>query len=278
MIETDLQMAARSIRASTLFMIHSAGSGHPGGSLSCADLIAYIFQHKIGRLGATGEGKFVLSKGHAAPALYGAAWYFGIIPGRDVLGFRKINSILQGHPHVGSTPWVTTSTGSLGQGFSVAIGLAMGFRHKGSVGPSYVLVGDGELQEGEIWEGAMCAGHYGLDNLVAIVDYNKMQSDDCNENIMGLDPLADKWKAFRWHVVEIDGHDFDEIDYAFKEAESVRGQPTLIIAHTQKGRGVDFMEGVPSWHGSVKLKDSELERGLASLGFSVEEVQRWFMK
>jgi len=179
---------------------------------------------------------------------------------------------MQGHPSVVTTPWVETSTGSLGQGFSAAIGMALGHIYKNELTRIFVMLGDGELQEGEIWEGAMCAAHYKLDNLCAIVDYNKMQSDDLNENIMGLEPLRAKWEAFNWHVIEIDGHDFDQIESAFEQANETKGKPTVIIAHTIKGKGVSFMEGQPAWHGSVTLRPEELEQALRDLGTPEEDI------
>jgi len=263
---------SKRLRVGSLVAIYHAGSGHPGGALSAADLISYI----CGRLLAwpTSNGndrardRFVLSKGHACAVLYAAAAECGLIPHRMLLTFRKLGSPLQGHPHVLDAPWVETSTGSLGQGFSAAIGMALGLRYQRSHARVYAMLGDGELQEGEVWEGAMCAGHYKLDNLCAIVDYNTLQSDDSNENIMGVAPLRAKWEAFRWHVIEIDGHDFDQINAAFTEAKKTSLKPTMIIANTIKGRGVSFMEGSPLWHGSVKLRDEELAMALRELGVS----------
>jgi transketolase len=253
--------------------IYHARSGHPGGSLSCADLLTALFAAGVGRVGAGGtKQRLVLSKGHASPALYAAAAEYGLISHADLLSFRKLHGKLQGHPHVGTTAWVETSTGSLGQGFSVAIGMALGCRHQGQADRIYVVLGDGELQEGEVWEGAMCAAHHGLGNLCAIIDYNKMQSDDRNENIMDLEPLRAKWEAFNWHVVEIDGHDFEQIGAAFAEAAATHSQPTVIIAHTIKGQGVSFMAGVPAWHGSVTLSCEELKLALRDLGTPEDEV------
>jgi transketolase len=173
------------------------------------------------------------------------------------------------------TPWVEASTGSLGQGFSVGIGMAMGFRHQQDPSRVYIVLGDGELQEGEVWEGAMCASHHKLDNLCAIVDYNKLQSDDLNANIMGLEPLRSKWEAFNWHVLEIDGHDFEQIEQAFATAKEIKDKPTVIIAHTIKGNGISFMAGVPAWHGSVKLRPEELEQALDDLGVHPMEISKY---
>lgn len=256
-----------SIRADTVASIYHAGSGHPGGALSCVDILAVLFGvNSSNKLFEPKKDRFVLSKGHACPALYAVAAHLGWIPKTDIPLLRKLGSPLQGHPDVGTTPWVETSTGSLGQGFSVAVGMAMGFRHRNDAARTYVVVGDGELQEGEIWEGAMCAAHYKLHNLCAIVDYNKLQSDNSNENIIGLEPLRAKWEAFNWKVLEVDGHNPQQINQAFISAEASCDAPTVVIAHTVKGKGVSFMEGVPAWHGSVKLRTTELELALHDLG------------
>ena len=275
----NVRWLATRIRCGRLIMIYHAGSGHPGGSLSCADLLAYLWTKELDwePLNSGNEDerdRFILSKGHACPALYAVVAEVGLIPHSMLLNLRKLGSPLQGHPHVLDTPWVETSTGSLGQGFSVSIGMALGLRYKGSSARVYVMLGDGELQEGEIWEGAMCAGHYKLETLCGIVDYNKMQSDDLNENIMGLEPLRAKWEAFRWHVIEIDGHDFEQIGAAFAQARQTNGKPTIIIAHTIKGKGVSFMEGSPLWHGSVKLRNEELVQALRDLGTPENEIRR----
>jgi|HubBroStandDraft_1064217.scaffolds.fasta_scaffold00112_2 transketolase len=273
---SKLEDLSKRLRICSLVAIYHAGSGHPGGALSAADLISYICGHLLAWPPSNGNGRagdrFVLSKGHACPVLYAAAAECGLIPHRMLLTFRKLGSPLQGHPHVLDAPWVETSTGSLGQGFSAAIGMAMGLRYQRSQARVYAMLGDGEMQEGEVWEGAMCAGHYKLDNLCAVVDYNKLQSDDSNENIMGIAPLRAKWEAFRWHVIEIDGHDVNQIDAAFTEAKQTAVKPTIIIAHTLKGRGVSFMEASPLWHGSVKLRDEELATALQELGVSERQV------
>ena len=269
---------ARQIRIGSLITIYHAGSGHPGGSLSAADLLAVLWGQELRGYGS-GEvsperDRFILSKGHACPALYAAAAEVGLLSKSQLLTLRKLGSALQGHPHVRDLPWVETSTGSLGQGFSAAIGMAMGLRYLGRSGRVYVLLGDGELQEGEVWEGAMCAAHHRIDNLCAMIDYNKMQSDDLNEHIMGLEPLRAKWEAFGWHVIEIDGHDHQDIVAACEEAKVVKEQPTVIVAHTIKGRGVSFMEGNPSWHGSVKLRKEELEAALEDLSVQHDDIRK----
>jgi transketolase len=223
----------------------------------------------------------VLSKGHACPALYAALHMRGFFDRAALGSFRRVGGLLQGSPAT-SIPGVDATCGSLGQGFSIAIGLAIGCKVSETVvGESqtsdtviaeprasrvYVMIGDGELQEGQIWEGAMAAGHYQLANLCAIVDYNKMQSDDFNERVMRLEPLGAKWRAFNWNVRAIDGHNFDEIAAAFAAAREESDKPTVIIAHTTKGKGVSYMEGVPSWHGSVTMKPEEIRQALADLG------------
>jgi transketolase len=275
-----LQALSTRLRIGSLVAIYHAGSGHPGGALSAADLMAYISSQvltwppnqKTTNGTALTRNRFVLSKGHSCPVLYAAAAEAGLIEHKLLTTFRKLGSPLQGHPHVLDAPWVETSTGSLGQGFSAAVGMALGLRYQHSPARVYAMLGDGELQEGEVWEAAMCAGHYQLDHLCVIVDYNKLQSDDQNENIMGLAPLKAKWEAFRWHAIEIDGHNFDQIKSAFEEAKKTKAKPTVIIAHTVKGKGVSFMEASPLWHGSVKLRDEELMQALGELGVAEQEA------
>lgn len=269
---------ARRIRIDALGMIHAAGSGHPGGSLSAADLLAVLFTRELDwsseRHQDLDRNRFVLSKGHACPALYAAAADAGWVARKELEGFRRIDRMLQGHPHCRVTPWVETSTGSLGQGLSVALGMAMGIRHQGGRGRVYCMVGDGELQEGEVWEAANAAGHHRVGNLCVLVDYNKLQSDDRNENIMTLEPLADRWSSFGWWVREIDGHDFEAIADALDRARA-EARPQVIIAHTLKGRGVAYMEDVPAWHGSVKLRDEDLERALRDLGVDDAGIRQY---
>ena len=267
------------IRQNSLLSIYHAESGHPGGVLSSIDIIAYLFMREMNYdkndFTIKKRDRFILSKGHCAPALYAVAAEVGIIDKSRLNGLRKLNHELQGHTHRGTTPWVEASTGSLGQGFSFAIGEAKGLKMQNIDNRVYVMLGDGELQEGEVWEGAMFAGHHDLDNLCAIIDYNKMQSDDLNENIMGLEPLADKWKSFNWHVEEIDGHNFDEIEKAFDQARNTKNKPTVIIAHTVKGKGVSYMEGSPAWHGSLKLSNEDLSQALLELGATKEEIEEY---
>jgi len=277
--EDFLQAIAKRVRRNALASIYYAKSGHPGGTLSVTDILVYLYAKELNidhsQLDWPERSRLVLSKGHACPALYAMAAEIGLIPYNLLKDFRKLGSPLQGHPHLLDTPWVETSTGSLGQGFSAAIGMAMGLRYQGNSARVYVILGDGELQEGEVWEGAMCAAHYQLDNLCAIVDYNKMQSDDWITNILGLEPLPDKWLAFNWHVIEIDGHDYERIEIALNEAKRTKQKPTIIIAHTIKGKGVSYMEGSPLWHGSLRLTSEELVQALKELDTPEEEIARY---
>jgi transketolase len=219
--------------------------------------------------------RFVLSKGHAAPALYAIAAHHGFCDKKAALALRKLGSRFQGHPHIGDLPWVETSTGSLGQGFSVALGMAMGLKLQGSPARAYALLGDGELQEGEVWEAAMCAAHHKLDNFCAIIDYNKLQSDARNEAIMRLEPLAAKWRAFDWAVAEIDGHDIHALLATLRRAGATRERPSVIIAHTVKGKGVPYMENKPAWHGSVKLTREQAEEALLALEMPRREIKEY---
>lgn len=272
-----LTKLAETTRRLSIVGIFHAGSGHPGGSLSCADVLACLYGaelHIPTELAAYPQrDRFVLSKGHAAPALYAIWAAMGFIPPEEIVNLRKMGSRLQGHPHVLDMPLAETSTGSLGQGFSSALGMAYGNRLNRSGARVYALLGDGELQEGEVWEGAMFAAHHHLSNFCAIVDYNKLQSDDYNANIMGLEPLAAKWRSFGWHVIEIDGHDTVAILGALRQAGTTVGRPTVIIAHTIKGRGVRFMENDPLWHGSVKLTREQTEEALTDLGVPASEIE-----
>lgn len=281
----DLQTRATEIRRIAVSLIYGAGSGHPGSCLSAADVLAALYFDEL-RLPDTAQSfgpaerdYFVLSKGHACPALYAALHLRGFFD-RSALGsFRRLGGLLQGSPTT-TIPGVDATCGSLGQGFSIALGLALGLRKVSDTVANapqvsdtvagqprvYVMLGDGELQEGEVWEAAMAAGHYQLGTLCAIVDYNKMQSDDLNERTMRLEPLDAKWRAFNWNVRQIDGHRFDQIALALADARATGDRPTVIIAHTIKGKGVSYMEGVPAWHGSVKLRSEEIRQALADLG------------
>ena len=264
-------------RALSLIAIYNAESGHPGGALSCIDLLVYLYNKEMEYnpkdFSILNRDRFILSKGHCAPALYAVASLKGILDESRLNGLRKLDHELQGHTCRTTTPWVEASTGSLSQGFSFAIGEAVGLKMQNLSNRVYVMVGDGEIQEGQIWEGAMFSAHHNLNNLCTIVDYNKMQSDDLNENIMGLEPLCDKWEAFGWNVVEIDGHNFSEIENGFDLANKCLDKPTVIIAHTIKGNGVSYMSGVPTWHGSVKLTDKDISEALTELSYTDEEIK-----
>ena len=276
-LHAQLAKAAAYIRKHSIASIYHAGSGHPGGAMSCADLMACLFGAELNfwpnAVDDPDRDRFVLSKGHAAPALYAAGAHYGFCDPKDSLRLRKLNSPFQGHPHVLDLPWVETSTGSLGQGFSVALGMAMGLKLQQSKARVYTMLGDGELQEGEVWEAAMCAAHHCLDNLCVVIDYNKLQSDNLNSQIMRLEPLGAKWRAFDWAIAEIDGHSIPEILTAFRRASASHGRPQVIIAHTVKGKGVKYMEGVPTWHGSVKLTREQAEDALQSLGATRAEIK-----
>ena len=254
------------LRRKALESIYHAKSGHPGGVLSAIDIIDFLFNsemdYSIDDFESLTRDRFILSKGHSAPALYAVGAKVGIISKDRLNGLRKINHELQAHTHRLSTPWVEASTGSLGQGFSFAIGEAKAMKMQSIDNRVYVMLGDGELQEGEVWEGAMFAAHHELDNMCAIVDYNKMQSDNLNENIIRLEPLVNKWMSFGWNVIEIDGHKLSEIKLAFDGARNVKIKPTIIIANTIKGKGVSYMENSPTWHGSVKMTKADLKQAL----------------
>lgn len=257
----------RKIRRHILKMIYHAGSGHPGGSLSCVEIITVLYfsvmKHDPRQPEMEDRDRFILSKGHAAPALYAVLAQCGYFPVRELDGLRKTGRLLQGHPHLG-IPGIEVSTGSLGQGLSVACGIALNAKIEKIPYRTYVLLGDGECDEGQIWESAMLASHYKLDNLVAIVDRNGLQIDGLTEKIMRLEPLTKKWAAFGWNVIEVNGHDTTEIAEAFSSAHRSRGRPTVIIAHTFKGKGISFMEWIGSFHGKSLTKE-ELDRALAEL-------------
>ena len=272
-----LEEESKQARIYSLISIYEAESGHPGGVLSSIDVIMYLFGKEMEYdpldMGAENRDRFILSKGHCAPALYSVAAICGIIDTDRLNGLRKLNHELQGHTSRTTTPWVEASTGSLAQGFSFAIGEAFGFKMQSIPNRVYVMLGDGEIQEGQVWEGAMLSAHHKLNNLCAIVDYNKMQSDDLNENIMGLEPLSDKWSSFGWNVINIDGHDFKQIGKAFDDAKKFDDGPTVIIANTIKGKGVSYMEGSPTWHGSLKLTDEDMTVALQELGLDGAKIK-----
>ena len=264
-----LKDIARNIRKDIVSMIHMSKSGHPGGSLSAVEILTALYFDEMNIDPNNGKmedrDRFVLSKGHAAPVLYATLAHKGYFDREELKGLRKINRMLQGHPDMKGTPGVEMSTGSLGQGFSVACGMAMASKLDNAPWRVYTLLGDGEVQEGIVWEAAMSAAHYKLDNMVAFLDYNGLQIDGKTEDVMNIGPIVDKFKAFGWNVIEIDGHDFDQIFAALDMAKETVGKPTMIIAKTIKGKGVSFMENQAGWHGAAP-SDSDLERALLDLG------------
>ena len=248
-----LKAQARQIRIDILTMIHAAHSGHPGGSLSAADFVTALYFHFMqvdaARPQWADRDRFILSKGHACPVWYAALARKGFFPVEKLLTLRQIDSMLQGHPDMRKTPGVDMSTGSLGQGLSAAIGMALGLKLDQKPARVYAVLGDGELDEGQVWEAALAAAKYRLDNLVAIVDYNNLQLDGTCDHIMPIEPLGAKWQAFNWQVFEMDGHDMAQIVATIEAALAVRGRPCVILAHTVKGKGVSFMENDCDWHG-----------------------------
>ena len=251
----QLQITACKVRMGILTGTHSAKAGHPGGSLSAADLFTYLYFQELNVDPANPKwedrDRFVLSKGHTAPGLYAALAHRGFFPVEDLTTLRHIDSYLQGHPNMNSVPGVDMSTGSLGQGIACAVGMAMGLKHQGKSARVYTLLGDGEIQEGQVWEACMAASHYKLDNLVVIVDNNGLQIDGDVAKVMSPYPIADKLEAFGFHTIAIDGHDFDQMEQAFAEAKTVKGKPTAIVMKTVKGKGVSFMENNAGWHGKA---------------------------
>jgi transketolase len=263
-----LTAIARDLRIIDIGMITEAGSGHPGGTLSAADMIAALYFHKL-RIRPEdpaweGRDRFVMSKGHCIPIVYAAMAKRGFFPEEELKTLRKLGSPLQGHPDRTRLPGIEASTGSLGQGLSIAVGMALSGKLDGASWRVYCMLGDGEIQAGQIWEAAMFAPRHGLDNLCAILDANQVQQTAKVVDILDEEPLVAKWRAFDWHVREIDGHDMAQILDALDEAEQVTGRPTLIVSHTVKGKGVSWMELDPAWHGKAP-KPEEAERALAEL-------------
>ena len=264
-----LEKTAAEIRVGVVKAIHNAGSGHPGGSLSAADIVTALYFSEMNvdpkNPKMEGRDKFILSKGHAGPVQYSALALKGYFPVEDFMTLRKLGSKFQGHPDMNKVPGIEMSTGSLGQGFAAAGGMAIANKLNNDPGRIYVLLGDGEIQEGIVWEAAMSAAHYKLDNMVGILDYNGLQIDGRNEDVMTVAPVADKFRAFGWNVLEINGHDFEEILDAFAKARECKGKPTMIVAKTVKGKGVSFMEDNAGWHGKAP-NDEETEQAVAELG------------
>ena len=251
----QLALKANEVRKNIVTALHSAKSGHPGGSLSAADMVTYLYYEEMNvdpkNPKDPNRDRFVLSKGHAAPVLYGVLAEKGYLPKKDLVTLRKTNSYLQGHPDMKHTPGVDMSAGSLGQGVSTAVGMALAGKMDNSDYRVYTMLGDGEIEEGQVWEAAMFAGHRKLDNLVVIVDNNNLQIDGTVEEVCSPYPIDKKFEAFNFHVIVINGHDFDEIRNALNEAKNTKGQPTAIIMNTVKGKGVSFMENQVNWHGAA---------------------------
>ncbi len=264
----ELRAITKTIRRNIITMIAEAKSGHPGGSLSAVEILVTLYydvmNHDPSNPAWEDRDRFIMSKGHAAPVLYATFAELGYTPADQLNTLRKMGSIYQGHPDRRYIPALEASTGSLGQGISIGLGMALAARLDGKQYRTYVLLGDGEIQEGQIWEAAMFAAYHKVDNLVAIVDYNKAQLDGFVKDIMDLEPLAEKWKGFGWHVVNLDGHDIPSLQAGFAEAASTKNQPTVIIANTIKGKGVSFMENDPKWHG-IAPKPEEVEIALKEL-------------
>ena len=258
-LKLKLQRLANNIRLGIIEGVYNAGCGHPGGSLSIADIITYLYFEEL-RIDPKNpkdpkRDRFVLSKGHTAPALYAVLAERGYLPTEDIKTLRKTTSYLQGHPDMKGTPGVDMTTGSLGLGFSAACGMALSGKISNEDYRVYTILGDGETEEGQVWEAAMFAGHYKLDNLVAIVDWNGLQIDGPIAEVMNPTPHDEKFKAFGWHVISIDAHNFDEIEAALAEAKNIKGKPTVIVAKSIKGKGVSYMENKCEWHGAAPKQD-----------------------
>ena len=268
MNKLELQITANEVRKGIVTAVHSAKAGHPGGSLSAADIFTYLYFEEMNidpkNPKKPDRDRFVLSKGHTAPGLYSALAQRGYFPVEDLKTLRHLGSYLQGHPDMKHIPGVDMSSGSLGQGISAAVGMALSAKLTNDDYRVYTLLGDGEIQEGQIWEAAMWAGHRKLDNLVVIVDNNNLQIDGSIEDVCSPYPIDKKFEAFNFHVINIDGNDFDQIRAAFKEARETKGMPTAIIAKTVKGKGVSFMENAAGWHGKAP-NDEEYEIAMADL-------------
>lgn len=269
MDKKQLEALAAKVRIDVVRAIHSAGSGHPGGSLSAADIVTALYFDEMNidpeNPKKEDRDKFILSKGHAGPVQYAALAERGYYPVSDMMRLRKLGSNFQGHPNMHKVPGIEMSTGSLGQGISVSVGMALANKMDENPGRIYTLLGDGELQEGLVWEAAMSAAHYKLDNMVAIVDFNGLQIDGKNDDVMTVKPIDEKFAAFGWNVIVIDGHNFDEILDAFAKARACMEKPTAIIAKTHKGKGVSFMEDNPGWHGKAP-SDEEAKLAVEELG------------
>ena len=272
----QLKVAACKVRIGAIEGVHAAKAGHPGGSLSAAEMFTYLYQKEMNVDPANPKmatrDRFVLSKGHTAPGLYAALALRGFFPMEDMLTLRKIGSHLQGHPNMNTTPGVDMCTGSLGQGISAACGMALSAKLQGNPCRVYTLLGDGEIQEGQVWEAMMFASHYNLDNLCIVIDNNGLQIDGNVADVMSPYPILDKLTAFGFETVEIDGHDFEQIEAAFAQARTVKGKPFAIVMKTVKGKGVSFMENNAGWHGKAP-NDAEFEIAMTELKAQLAELE-----
>ncbi len=265
----EMKNVASQIRQDIVMMVNAAGSGHPGGSLSSADLLTVLYFDEMNidpndpKMAA--RDRFVLSKGHAAPVAYATLARRGFFDPAELINLRKMGHMLQGHPNMTYVPGIDMSTGSLGQGISASVGMALAGKLDNADYRTFVLLGDGELNEGLVWEAAMSAAHYKLDNLCAMLDFNGLQIDGPNEEVMGIDPVDAKFESFGWHVIHVDGHDLEDIQRGYKEAKETKGKPSILIAKTIKGKGVSFMENEASWHGTAPNKE-QTEQAIAELG------------
>jgi transketolase len=272
----ELKKKATQIRQHIITEVYSASSGHPGGSLGSAEIFTYLFCKEMrldpGNPKWEDRDRFVLSKGHCAPGLYAALAVKGFFPEEDLKGFRSIDSYLQGHPSMKDVPGVDMSTGSLGQGISAAVGMALAGKLDKKDYRVFALLGDGEVEEGQVWEAFMAAAHYNLDNLTAFLDHNGLQIDGNISDVMCPESIAEKFKAFCWNVITIDGHDFEAIEKAVEEAKKMKGKPTVIVAETVKGKGVSYMEGDYGWHGKAP-NDEEYEIAVKELKKAMAELE-----
>ena len=277
----DLQKKATQIRKYIIEEVFSAKSGHPGGSLSCTDIFTtlYFAEMRVDTKNPKdpNRDRFVLSKGHCAPALYATLAVKGFFPEEDLYTFRKVDSYLEGHPNMTYVPGVDMSTGSLGQGISTAVGMALAGKIDKKDYRVYSILGDGEIEEGQVWEAAMAGAHYKLDNLTAFVDYNGLQIDGNITDVMNPEPIADKFAAFGWNVISVDGHDHEQIKNAIEAAKTVKGKPTMVVCHCVKGKGVSFMENNYAWHGTAPNQEqrdqaiSELDALMAKIDKEIAE-------
>ena len=275
MNETELKKIANDVRIGIVTAVHSAKAGHPGGSLSAADIMTYLYFEELNIDPADPDkedrDRFVLSKGHTAPALYSVLALKGFFPEAEIKSLRHIGALLQGHPCI-TIPGVDMSSGSLGQGISAACGMALAGKLDGKTYKVYTVLGDGEIEEGQVWEAAMFAGNNKLDNLVAVVDFNGLQIDGALSEVCSPEPIPEKFAAFGWHVITADAHDFDSLEAAFNEAETVKDKPVVIVQKSVKGKGVSFMENQVGWHGTAPNKE-QYEQAMAELTAQLKELE-----